>query len=63
MSGLTVNGNLTVTGNTSLQGLTATTISASTYQNLPTDIRVTGATYSNNSFTYTNNTGGQSNVQ
>jgi hypothetical protein len=58
MSGLTVNGNLTVTGNTSLQGLTATTISASTYQNLPTDIRVTGATYSNNTFTYTNNTGG-----
>jgi hypothetical protein len=62
MSGLTVNGNLTVTGNTSLQGLTATTISASTYQNLPTDIRVTGATYSNNTFTYTNNTGGTFNV-
>ena len=62
MTGLTVNGNLTVTGNTSLQGLTATTISASTYQNLPTDIRVTGATYSNNTFTYTNNTGGTFNV-
>ena len=54
----TINGNLTVTGNTSLQGLTATTISATTYQNLPTDIRVTGATYSNNNFTFTNNTGG-----
>jgi hypothetical protein len=54
----TINGNLTVTGNTSLQGLTATTISATTYQNLPTDIRVTGASYSNNTFTYTNNTGG-----
>jgi hypothetical protein len=53
-----VGGNLTVSGNTSLQGLTATTISATTYQNLPTDIRVTGATYSNNTFTYTNNTGG-----
>jgi len=53
-----VGGNLTVSGNTSLQGLTATTISATTYQNLPTDIRVTGATYSNNTFTFTNNTGG-----
>jgi len=30
VTGLTVNGNLTVTGNTSLQGLTATTISATT---------------------------------
>ena len=39
-------------------GLTATTISATTYQNLPTDVRVTGGTYSNNNFTYTNNTGG-----
>ena len=35
VTGWTVNGNLTVTGNTSLQGLTATTISATTYQNLP----------------------------
>ena len=58
VTGLTVNGILTVTGNTSAQGLTATTISATTYQNLPTDVRVTGATYSNNTFTYTNNTGG-----
>ena len=55
--GLSAN-TLTVTGNTSLQGLTATTISATTYQNLPTDIRVTGVTYSNNTFTYRNNTGG-----
>jgi hypothetical protein len=61
VTGLTAN-TLTVTGNTSLQGLTATTISATTYQNLPTDIRVTGATYSNNTFTYTNNTGGTFNV-
>ena len=37
-------------------------ISATTYQNLPTDVRVTGATYSNNTFTYTNNTGGTFNV-
>jgi len=39
-------------------GLTANTISATTYQNLPTDIRVTGGTYSNGSVTFTNNTGG-----
>jgi hypothetical protein len=58
VTGLTINGGLTVTGNTSLQGLTATTISATTYVNLPTDIRTTGATYSNNTFTFTNNTGG-----
>lgn len=42
MSGLTVNG----------------TISATTYQNLPQDIFVTGGTYSNGSTTYTNTTGG-----
>ena len=47
MTGLTVNGTLI-----------ASTISATTYQNLPTDIRVTGATYTDNTFTYTNNTGG-----
>ena len=43
-------------------GLTATTVSATTYYNLPTDVFVTGATYSNNTFTYTNNTGGTFNV-
>jgi len=49
----------TVTGATNFTGgVTANTISATTYQNLPTDIRVTGATYSNNTFTFTNNTGG-----
>jgi hypothetical protein len=49
----------TVTGNTVFtQGLSANTISATTYQNLPTDIRVTGSTYNNNTFTSTNNTGG-----
>jgi len=57
VTGLTVNGNLTVTGTTS-----SNTISATTYQNLPTDVRVTGGTYSNNTFTYTNNTGGTFNV-
>jgi len=54
---------LHVSGNTKIDGgLTANTISATTYQNLPTDVRVTGATYSNNTFTYTNNTGGTFNV-
>jgi len=49
----------TVTGATNFtSGLTADTISATTYQNLPTDISTTGATYFNNNFTFTNNTGG-----
>jgi pectin methylesterase-like acyl-CoA thioesterase len=51
-------GNLSSTNMRVVSGLTVTTISATTYQNLPTDIRVTGATYSNNTFTYRNNTGG-----
>jgi hypothetical protein len=58
LTGLTVNGVINITGNTSAQGLTATTISATTYQNLPTDIRTTGATYSNNTFTFNSNSGG-----
>jgi hypothetical protein len=62
VTGLTVNGGLTITGNTSSQGLTATTISATTYQNLPTDIRVTGGTYSAGTISFTNNTGGTFNV-
>jgi len=45
-----------------MTGLTATTISATTYQNLPTDIRVTGGTYSSGSLTFTNNTGGTFNI-
>jgi hypothetical protein len=53
----------TVTGPTDFTaGLTATTISAVTYYNLPLDIYVTGATYSNNTFTFTNNTGGTFNT-
>lgn len=49
----------TVTGNTVFTlGLSANTISATTYQNLPTDIRVTGGTYLNGTSTFTNNTGG-----
>ena len=39
-------------------GLTATTVSATTYYNLPIDIRVTGGTYSTGTATFTNNTGG-----
>jgi hypothetical protein len=56
-TGATINGNLSVTGTTS-----SGTISATTYQNLPTEVFVTGATYSNNTFTYRNNTGGTFNV-
>ena len=53
----------TVSGATNFtNGLSANTIYATTYQNLPTDVRVTGATYSNNNFTFTNNTGGTFNV-
>jgi len=47
VTGWTVNGNLTVTGNTSVQGLTATTVSATTYQNLPYSGTVKGSGTSN----------------
>ena len=57
LTGLTVNGNLSVTGTTS-SGI----ISATTYQNLPTDVFVTGGTYGNGTTTFTNNTGGTFNV-
>lgn len=53
----------TVSGSTEfLNGLTANTISASTYQNLPLDIFVTGGTYSAGTTTFTNNSGGTFNV-
>jgi len=42
--------------------LTANTISATTYFNLPIDIRITGGTYSAGTATFTNNTGGTFNV-
>ena len=48
----------TVTGLTSTGTISSNTISATTYQNLPTDIRVTGGTYSAGTATFTNNTGG-----
>lgn len=38
-------------------GLTANTISATTYQNLPTDVFVSGGTYSAGTATFTNTTG------
>jgi len=57
------NGSLQVGGNVLISsGLTANTISATTYQNLPTDIRVTGGTYSGSTIIFTNNTGGTFNV-
>ena len=53
----------TVSGSTVFtNGLSSNTFSATTYQNLPLDIKTTGATYSNNTFTFTNNTGGTYNV-
>lgn len=55
----------TVTGATNFTGgLTANTISATTYLNLPIDIRVTGGTPDNTNHLYTfiNNTGGTFNV-
>ena len=51
-------GGTTTLSNIRLSAVTATTISATTYQNLPIDIRVTGGTYSNGTTTYRNNTGG-----
>jgi hypothetical protein len=58
VSGLTVNGDLTVTGNTNINSISATTISATTYQNLPQDIFVTGFTYDdNNTFSIIQNSG------
>jgi len=49
----------TVTGGTIFQsGLTANTISATTYLNLPIDVFVTGGTYTSGNAIFTNNTGG-----
>jgi hypothetical protein len=46
----------------STAGITASTISAATYQNLPRDVFVTGGTFSGGSIVFTNNTGGTFNV-
>jgi hypothetical protein len=49
----------TVTGPTTfLNGLTATTVSATTYYGLPKDVYVTGGTYNGGGAVFTNNTGG-----
>jgi hypothetical protein len=53
----------TVTGATSfIDGLSANTISATTYYNLPIDVFVTGGTYSAGITEFTNSTGGTFNV-
>lgn len=53
----------TVTGPTYfINGVTANTISATTYNNLPLDIRVTGGTYYAGTAVFKNNTGGTFNV-
>jgi len=53
----------TVTGATEFtNGLSANTISASTYLGLPTDVFVTGGTFSGGDIIFTNNTGGTFNV-
>jgi hypothetical protein len=57
-TGLTINGDLNVTGNTIVDGISANTISATTYQNLPIDVFVTGGTFSGGVITLINNTGG-----
>jgi hypothetical protein len=59
----TISDNSGSTFNATINAVTGLTVngilSATTYQNLPTDIRVTGATYNNNNtFIFTNNTGG-----
>jgi hypothetical protein len=55
----TLNGSYTITGDTTVGGqLKANSVSATTYFNLPTDVRVTGGTYSTGTATFTNNTGG-----
>lgn len=48
----------TMTGTLKAPALSATTISAVTYIGLPTDVRVTGFSYNNNTFTISDNTGG-----
>jgi enamine deaminase RidA (YjgF/YER057c/UK114 family) len=65
VTGWTVNGDLIVTGNTSVQGLTATTISATTYSNLPNTFYTGDGTLSGNrtvdTSTYTLNFSSSSN--
>lgn len=53
VTGLTINGDLIVTGTTFTD-----IISATTYQNLPLDVFVTGGTFSGGIITFINNSGG-----
>src|ERR1035437_4066879 len=59
LSGITYINVIPIFNNVNVTGLTSSeTISATTYQNLPIDIRVTGGTVSAGTATFTNNTGG-----
>ena len=62
IEGVNTAGNVTsfikADGGFSATSITATTISAATYLNLPTDVYTTGGTYSNGTATFTNITGG-----
>ena len=63
ISGNTLNNTYAnISGETFTGGITTPSISATTYYNLPIDVRVTGGTYSNGIATFTNNTGGTFNV-
>jgi len=55
-SGVVIGAYDTFTGGT-VNGLSATTFSASTYLGLPLDVYVTGGTYSNGTIVFTNNSG------
>ena len=69
LSPLNITNGANFTGTTTFQGpvtmnsgFTASTFSATTYQNLPTDVFVSAGTYSNGQITFTNTTGGTFNV-
>ena len=51
-----------IKGNLSINGVSATTISATTYQNLPSSPNITGGTYFQGVTTFTNSTGGTFNI-
>ena len=61
-TGGTVTGATNFTGGLTANSISTPSISATTYQNLPTDIYVTGGTYNDGTTTFTNNTGGTFNV-
>jgi hypothetical protein len=57
-TGGTVNGATNFTAGLTADTISTPSVSATTYLNLPLDIRVTGGTYSSGTTTFTNNTGG-----